>query len=227
MLRVTAVLAACASLALVLAYLHLVGSGPFASRESRHLRAMKERTARPTSVTPYRFADIVALPHGTALASYAPLERRAVRIEGHVAGMMRSTDGDLHLEITAIPRVAGDRDTEYVTAEVTSAFQKSNGWNWESLRQAFVPASGGPSFDRATPRVRISGWLLYDWQYDGLPARDPLRETWNHIRPGPRGFKRRDKPTPIWPRVSGWEIHPVTAIEVWDEATGRYRRLAS
>jgi hypothetical protein len=224
-LRLTAALALAASLALVLAYLHLVGQGPFASAASRHLRAMKQRTTVPAAAVPCRFADIAALPHGAALATYAPLERRAVSLDGYVAGMMRSSDGDLHLEITAIPRMAGSRETLYVTGEVTPAFQRGGGWNLERLSQAFLPISVGPVFDRATRRVRIEGWLLYDWQYDGRPAHDPMRELWNHINPTRRHNPVRRHASSIWPRLSGWEIHPVTGIEVWDDAAGAFRRL--
>lgn len=227
MLRGIAVAALAASLALVFAYLHLIGQGPFASRAARHLRAMKERTAQPAAAEPVRFGNFRALPLATPLEHYARLERRAVSLEGHVAGMIRSSDGDIHLEITAIPRAPGDRETLYVTGEVTPAFQRSEGWTYERLRQAFLPISGWTHFDRPTARVRIQGWLLYDWQYDGLPSPDPLRAVWNQMRPTQGGHPRWHKPTAIWPRLTGWEIHPVTAIEVWDEATGTYRRLAS
>jgi hypothetical protein len=46
--------------------------------------------------------------------------------------------------------------------------------------------------------VRLSGWLLHDFEHAG-PAR-------------------------AW-RVSAWEIHPVTAIEVWDEARQAWQPL--
>jgi hypothetical protein len=226
MLRMTALLALLASVTLLLAYLQLIGESPLSSRTSRHLRSMKERTARPDTVTTFGFADFRALPLGAPLAHYAAFERRAVSLDGYVAGLVRSSDGDIHLEITAIPRAPGDRETLYVTGEVTPAFQRSEGWSLERLRQTFLPVDGGPRFDRPTPRVRIQGWLLYDWQYDGLPDRDPLRELWNRVRPSDRREPRRIKPTPIWPRLTGWEIHPVTAIEVWDDAAGNFRRLA-
>ncbi len=224
-LRLTAALALAASLALVLAYLHLVGQGPFASATSRHLRAMKDRTTVPETAVRYRFADFAALPHDASLASYARLERRAVSLDGYVAGMLRSSDGDLHLEITAIPRVAGSRETLYVTGEVTPAFQRGGGWDLERLSQAFVPISTGPVFDRATRRVRIEGWLLYDWQYDGRPAHDPLRELWNRVNPPRHRAPARRRVHSTWPRLTGWEIHPVTGIEVWDDAAGAFRRL--
>lgn len=226
-LRLAALGALVLSLATVFAYLHVVGRGPFAAPEARHLRAMKERTARPASVTPLRFADFGALPHGAPLAAYAKLERQAVSLDGYVSGMIRSSDGDIHLEITTTPRRRGDPEVVYVTGEVTPAFQRDGGWSYEPLRQRFQPATGGPPFDRAPARVRIEGWLLYDWQYDGRPTTDPLRELWNQIRPGRERTAPVRRTHSIWPRLTGWEIHPVTAIDVWDAAAGRFRRLAS
>ena len=54
MLRLAALGALVLSLATVFAYLHVVGRGPFAAPAARHLRTMKERTARTASVTPLR-----------------------------------------------------------------------------------------------------------------------------------------------------------------------------
>lgn len=57
-------------------------------------------------------------------------------------------------------------------------------------------------------RARLTGWLLDDfWN-------DPDRFPWS-----------------IWPhgaarRLSGWEIHPVTRIELWDDSLRRYVELA-
>lgn len=226
-LRLVAAAALTLALLVVFTYLHLVGRGPFASPQARHLRAMKERTALPPAYRPYTFADFATLPHGAPLRAYAPLERRAVTLDGYVAGMLHASDGDVHLEISAVPRRAGDADTLYVTGEITPALRRDRpAWAYERLRQAFRPLSGGPqAFDRPTPRVRISGWLLYDFQYDGLPdTTDPVRVLWNRANPP------RHRPPPgrhsTWPRLTGWEIHPVTQVEVWDDSLG-WRRLAS
>jgi len=226
-LRLAALGALVLSLATVAAYLHVVGRGPFAAPAARHLRTMKERTLPPAAVAPLRFARFGALPHAAPLASYAKLERQAVSLDGYVSGMIRSSDGDIHLEITAAPRRPGGPERVYVTGEVTPAFQRSGGWSYESLRQAFRPVTGGPSFDRVPARVRIAGWLLYDWQYDGRPTTDPMRELWNRIRPVHKRTRPAQRAHSIWPRLTGWEIHPVTAIEVWDAGSGRFRRLGS
>ena len=45
-------------------------------------------------------------------------------------------------------------------------------------------------------RVRVSGWLMYDEPYD--------------TRPSPWTIEH------LAPRVTGWEIHPVTKLERWD-----------
>ena len=225
-LRLAALAALALSLATVVAYLHVLGQGPFAAPAARHLRAMKERTATPSTIAPSRFANFAALPHGAPLAAYAPLERRAVSLDGYVSGMIRSSDGDIHLEITATPRERGSPRIVYVTGEVTPAFQRGGGWSYERLRETFRPATGGPPFDRAPARVRIEGWLLYDWQYDGRPTTDPLRELWNRVRPQ-HDPGEQARAHSIWPRLTGWEIHPVTGIDVWDAETRRFRRLAS
>ena len=52
--------------------------------------------------------------------------------------------------------------------------------------------------------MRLSGWLLYDFQHDA-----PY---------GSEVVDRLGGGTRITRRLSGWEIHPVTRIEVYDEA---------
>ena len=50
--------------------------------------------------------------------------------------------------------------------------------------------------------MRLTGWLLNDFDFD--PRRpDFTRE-------------------PAAQRVSGWELHPVTKIEIWDEARAAF-----
>jgi hypothetical protein len=223
-LRVAAALALVIAGLAVLGYLHLVGRGPGIAPALRHLRAMKQRTAAPGALAPFTFADFARLPHGAPLAAYAPLERRGVSLEGYVSGMLRSSDGDIHLEVAAEPHRFGDHDLPYVTAEITPEVRTSRApWRFEALRQAFRPVDR-PAFDRPTAKVRISGWLLYDLQYDGLPdTSDVLRAAWDRMHPGRHGFARRHS---IAPRLTGWEIHPVTDIELWDDSLG-WRRLGS
>jgi len=221
-LRLLAAVALAAALVLLLAYRHLLGQGPFASVEARHLRDMKERTAMPAAFTPWTFTDFTALPHAAPLTRYASIEQRGVSLEGYVTGMLHASDGDVHLEIGAVPRIGGV-DAQYVTGEITPAVRAAHpAWTYERLRQDFRPLTS-PPFDRAPARVRISGWLLYDFQYDGLPdTSDALRAVWNKTNPTLHHASR----VSIWPRLTGWEIHPVTRVEVWDDSLG-WRRLGA
>jgi hypothetical protein len=204
--RIAAGLALALGVAALMGYLHVLGKGPFASLEMRHLRAMKERDTAPASVTPVSFDDFAALPHRSSVAEYSALERRGVALEGYVQHMLRAADGDIHLEI--VPRPDSARMGQmYVTAEVTPAFGRgAPGWRFERLaaelrpdRGTARPWPGGPR------RARFRGWLLYDFQYDdslGLWSRAPV------------------------PRMTGWEIHPVTGIERWDDSLARFVEVA-
>ncbi len=203
-LRVLALLTfVVASLALVGA-LALLGEGPGVSAEARHLRAMKERATPPRRVAPITLREVMALPHGLPVARRAALEGRGVSLEGWNQRIMRASDGDLHLEITPAPRRPESPDTAYVTAEVTPRWREGHpGWSYERLVQAFRPNTGGTTrWDAGPRRVRVTGWLLYDDQYD--------------LRPTPWALAHASC------RVSGWEIHPVTRIELWDDARARW-----
>ena len=51
-------------------------------------------------------------------------------------------------------------------------------------------------------RVRISGWLMYDFQFE---------------------TRRPDLTLPAFEqRESGWEVHPVTKIEIWNDARAAF-----
>ena len=213
------------SLAILFAYLQLVGKGLFASAAARHLREMKERVASPDSIHDTTHAAMAALPNGLPPTRTAPIEARGARIEGYVQRMFYSTDGDLHLEVTPAIRRPGDRDTVYITAEITLLLrQRHSGWRYGVLDNWFRPNLETPRRDAPTRRVRLTGWLLYDYQYDGLERSvDPFRSVWNRF--GLSRPYRPTGPTSIWPRLTGWEIHPVTKIEVWDETRDRYAEV--
>lgn len=196
----------------LLAGLAVLGKGPGVPRELRHLRAGKGRTSAPARYEVWTTDSFVALPHGRPLGVYAPHEQRGVSLECRVQRTLLAGDGDLHLELVGTPREPGGRDTAYVTAEVTPQWRRPGGWTTEGLvavmrpnRGAITPFEGGPA------RVRISGWLLYDYQYDSRPTSWSLQN--------------------LSPRLTGWEIHPVTRIEYWDEtqgaARGAWRELPS
>ena len=186
----------------------LLGEGPLASPEARHLRAMKWRTTAPARVDSVGFADIVALPHVTTLAQRAALERRGVRLTGWNQRLMLAGDGDVHLELTPTPRRPGGYDTAYVTCEITPRWRaRAPGWSWDRLVEAFRPTHGGATaWDGGAQQVRVTGWLMYDYAYDHVPS------PWSITHGAPR--------------LSGWEIHPVTRIERWDGARGAWAEVA-
>lgn len=183
--------------------LGLLGLAPGAAPEARHLRQMKARTSEPDRYVPYTLADFHALPHGLAVPYRARRESVAVSFECWNQRMMMAGDGDAHLELVASERASGGRDTVYVTGEVTPAFRRGGGWSYDRLLQVFRPNHGGQTpWEGGPARVRVSGWLLYDYQYDHVPTSWSLQNA--------------------APRATGWEIHPVTRIERWNEATAAW-----
>jgi hypothetical protein len=180
-------------------FLRIVGWGPFVSEASRHLRVMKQRTAAPDTVSPLTFPQMAALPRSRPLAEYARLERRGASLEGNVKGMSRSTDGDFHVEVVPTG-MTGRSDARHISAEITPQWhQGSSHWRYERLAAAFRVARWDPTpWERAPRRVRLSGWLMYDFEYEGTRPRS-----------GPE-------------RLTHWEIHPVTRIEVWDDSLGAF-----
>ena len=202
-LRIAAALALLLGVGGLLAYLRVVGKGPFASLEERHLRDMKDRSQMPRAVTPYTFADFQRLPHGLTVAEYSGLERQGISIEGYTQHMLTASDGDFHLEITdALPGTPG-HSPSYVTGEITPIWTRpSEHWRFETLLAALRPDRGGATaWDRGPRRARFTGWLLYDAPYDP-----------------PQATRHR--------RLTGWEIHPITKIEVWDDQLARFVELA-
>jgi len=187
--------------------LALLGRAPGLPEQTRHLRAMKDRLEPPGIVRDVTMADFAALPHHGPFDERVRLERQGVRMEGWVQRVLLAGDGDLHLELAEHRRTSLDRDTTYVVAEVTPPWRQSRAsWAYDSLLAAFRPNHGGPArWDAGPRRVRVSGWLLYD--------------------------KPHDKPASTWTlafratRRSGWEIHPVTAIELWDDSSGAWQAL--
>ena len=202
-LRIAAALTLLAGLGALAAYLHMIGRFPTASEAARHLRAMKNRVAAPREVTPATYAAFAAMPRHARLPDYAPRERRAVSLEGDIQRMLRAADDDIHLELAPVPRQPGDPNVGYVTAEITPQWRSgSDAWSYDRLVQAFHPNHGGTTaWDGGTRRVRISGWLLYDYEYEDAPAYGQ-------------------------PRISSWEIHPVTRIELWSDSLGRFADYA-
>jgi hypothetical protein len=227
-LRLVAIASHLLGLALLLGYLHLVGVGPFSNARARHLRDMKERAALPAACEPVSFEDMAALPHAKPLAAYAPIERRAVTLEAYCQRMLYASDGDYHLELVPVPPEPLGSDAPYVTAEVTLPLRRNRpAWGYETLAAELRPAHrDGLAWERRPQRVRVSGWLLYDYQYDGASmSPEYLRYLWHKYGIGMN--TERGKPVQVWRRITGWEIHPVTRLEVWDDARGAWRGLGA
>ena len=109
----------------------------------------------------------------------------------------------MHLELVEAPP-AGE-PVPYVTAEITPQWHRgAPAWGFESLRATFRTGSGGGVTRFAEParRVRLSGWLMYDYQFETRAA-DLTR-------------------VPFAQRAAGWEVHPVTRIEIWDDARAAF-----
>ena len=205
--RSLAVLIFVAGAAALLFGLTLLGRAPGLPEPTRHLRDMKDRMDQPSQVLSYTMADFVALPHHIPLATRSALEAHGVQMSGWVQRILLSSDGDLHLELVENPRHLGERDTAYVVAEITPPWrEQSKGWAYESLLVAFRPNRGGRAPWEAGPRrVRLTGWLTLDHPYD---------------RPVSTWLQQRGAP-----RRTGWEMHPVTRIELWDDASSAWQEL--
>ena len=163
------------------------------------MRAMKDRTEIPAAYAPITYAEMASLPHRPTLAERASIERRGVSLEGYVQVFGRAADGDFHIDVA--PGLDPDGHlVPYATAEITPGLRGSSSWRFERLVERFRPYRGGrTTWDLRPRRVRLSGWLMHDFPYEG------------------------SKPVFGYPpRVSQWEVHPVTKVEVWDEALARY-----
>ena len=203
-LRVCAALALALGVAAFLLFLGLVGKAPWSPPEMRRLRARKDRVEAPSAYDAVTVADIESLPHGVTPAARAGLEARGVSFDGWVQRMLTAPDGDFHFELVGTPRRPGGPDTCYVTAEITPQWSRgSETWAYESLVALLRPNQGGATpWDGGPRRARVSGWLLHDYQHDIVPS------SWS-LRNGA-------------PRLSGWEIHPVTRLELWSDSLGRF-----
>jgi hypothetical protein len=179
----------------------LSGCALFFGAQGRYLIAEKNREEVPSHYESLTFTEFLALP--PIPAHYTEQDwtivrqesLRAVSLEGYIAEVRRIHDGpmygdwpwegDFHVHLRDRPQSQctppGPRNNQIVT-EVTPHFQPPRtGWSEAALRDLC---------DRQV-RVRISGWLLHDYEHaDGVSR---------------------------W-RATPWEIHPVTRIEVWDLA---------
>jgi len=200
-LRIAAAAALILGLTTLLLYLHGIGKGPWADPAARNLRRMKERTWPPAATEPFTIAAMTALPRWAGLSVYAPIERRGVAVEGYVQRMVRAGDDDIHLDFAPETRGSEGPLVPFLSAEITPAWHRgSTAWRYPRLVEALRPIFGGVTqWDQPPRRVRLSGWLMYDYPFEGSPPKG--------------GFPRH---------VSFWEIHPVTGVELWDDSLARF-----
>jgi len=133
--------------------------------QSYYLSYQRARVAIPTHYAPMTFADFLALPglpeeyRQSDWTTVRESTQRGVSLEGYIAELVPSKDGDLHVHLreTKQPRCFPDGSRrDQLVAEVTRAFQPpKTGWSYDALldlceRQA---------------RVRFSGWLLHDFEH--------------------------------------------------------------
>ena len=205
-LRLTAVLAVVFGLTALLGYLQIVGKAPWSTPEMRHLRAMKDRASAPGRLAPFTDGDFASLPRDLPPESCGRFEARGVSFDGYVQRLVVAPDGDTHFELVSAPRRPGARDTAYVTAELTPQWRgESDRWAFEGLVASLRPNHGGATaWDSGPLRARVSGWLLYDFQHDVRHSPDALAHG---------------------ARVAGWEIHPITRLELWRDSLGRFADL--
>ena len=192
--------AALAAGGLVLCGALLLASCGILSPQYRYLLEVKNRTEVPPqyeALTLAQFLALPALPLGYEDGDWEAVRghtARAVSLEGYVGEVRRVRDGwnygplpwkgDVHVHLRDQPQPRcfpdGPRGGQIVT-EVTPHFQPpKTGWSDEALWDLC----------QRQVRVRLSGWLMHDFQHlDGVGR---------------------------W-RASAWEIHPVTKIEVWDQ----------
>jgi len=207
-LRIAAAFSFLLGSTLLLLFFAWIGEGPISDTVDHHLREMKERNATPAAYAPVTFADVVALPHGFPVSRFASLEQRGVLLEGYVKNMLLSSDGDFHLELSPAPPPPLNVLSDILSCEITPQWQRgSPWWQWEPLRTALRPHSWWePAWPSGPRRVRVSGWLMHDFQYDEPFLKD----------------RRPRLPSPPPHRLTGWEIHPVTKLELWNDSLGAY-----
>ena len=194
--RLVCFLGAALGLSLIAVGTPVNGDGQLMGRLADHLAAQQQRTEIPAAYAPidYRFFAQLPTPEirtVSDLAAVEEVEHNAVALTGyivrvipvpiHLAGR-RATDWEfyLHLRVGPARRCEYQDDARNLVAVVTPSFQPPNtGWDFEALYDLC----------REQARVRLSGWLLYDYLSRARVGRT---------------------------RASAWSIQPVTRIEVWN-----------
>jgi len=194
--RLGCVLGAALGLWLVAAGTRVHGESPLTDRLTEHIAAQQQRTEIPAAYAPIDYRVFAQLPTPqirtvSDLAAVEEVERNAVALTGYIVRVIpvpihltgrRATEWEfyLHLRVGPARRCEYQDDARNLVAVVTPSFQPPHtGWDFEALYDLC----------REQTRVRISGWLLYDYL---------SRTRVGHSR------------------ASAWSIHPVTQIEAWN-----------
>ncbi len=183
----------------------VAGNDLLTNPASEHLTAQKRRTEIPPAYAPIEYPYFTRLPTpeirtAADLAAVEEVEQYAVALAGYIVrvipvptqlGGRRATEREFHLHL----RVGPPQHCEYqddprnLVTVVTPPFQPPHtGWDFDVLRVLCEKRT----------RVRMSGWLLYDYLTRAQVGRS---------------------------RVSPWSIHPVTQIEVWNAGDQSWDRL--
>jgi hypothetical protein len=162
-----------------------------------HLAAQKRRTEIPPAYAPVEYGWLTQLPTpeirtGSDLDAVEEVERHPVALAGYIVRVIpvptrlagwRAAEWEfqLHLRVGPPRRCEYQDDPRNLVAVVTPPFQPPHtGWDLDVLHDLCQEQT----------RVRVSGWLLYEYLSRGQVGRS---------------------------RVSAWSIHPITRIEVWSE----------
>ena len=165
------------------------------SRVTDHLAAQKRRIEIPPAYAPVEYGWVAKLPApeiqtASDLAAVEEVERHAIALAGYIVRVIpvpirlagsRTTEWEFHVHLRLGPpqRCEYRDDPRNLIAVVTPPFQPPHtGWDLEALYDLC----------REQARVRLSGWLLYDYLSRAQVGRS---------------------------RASAWSIHPVTQLEVW------------
>jgi hypothetical protein len=171
------------------------GDKPIPSHIAEHLAVQQGRTEIPAAYASIDYGFFAQLPSPeirtvSDLAAVNEVEGNAVALTGYIVRVIpvpnrlagwRVTDWEfyLHLRIGPARRCEYQDDARNLVTALTPSFQPPHtGWDLEALYDLC----------REQTRVRVSGWLLYDYV---------SRARVGHSR------------------ASAWSIHPVTQIEVW------------
>lgn len=170
-------------------------SGLGFSTSQRNVHRLKNRTSFPQAADFDRQATLAnILQPGRDEARWS--QTKAASVEGHVVSIGRAgielancyspCRRDIHINLALRPDAP---PSEQMVLEVTPHFERlaaSQGLDWseEKLKQTLVGRS-----------CRFEGWLFFDDSHD--------EESTNTHKEGSN----------IW-RATGWEIHPVTRIEI-------------